>query len=394
VTQPTGPLTGLRVIDITTVVLGPMCTQVLGDMGADVIKVETKEGDSTRYIGPARSPGMGSYFANLNRNKRGIVLNLKQPASKAALLKLVETADVFVHNMRIGAAKRLGLDYDSMRAVNPRLVYASASGFRKGSSQQDAPAYDDLIQGVSGLAALNAGPDGAPRYVPMVMIDKLTGQTLASMIGMALFHRERTGQGQEIHLPMMETILSFTLVEHMWAATLGEPEKGLGYPRMLTPHRRPYATKDGFISMLAHSDAQWAKLFDAIGRPELKDDPRFATIRARTANIDAAYGILADGMKLRTTDEWLAEMGPADIPCGRANSLEDLFTDPYLAETGFFEPHQHPTEGSVVVPAMPARFSATPPNLHRPWPALGEHTREVLASTGLTEAEIEAVLAE
>ena len=393
-TQPTGPLTGLRVIDITTVVLGPMCTQVLGDMGADVIKVETKEGDSTRYIGPARSPGMGSYFANLNRNKRGIVLNLKQPASKAALLKLVETADVFVHNMRIGAAKRLGLDYDSMRAVNPRLVYASASGFRKGSSQQDAPAYDDLIQGVSGLAALNAGPDGAPRYVPMVMIDKLTGQTLASMIGMALFHRERTGQGQEIHLPMMETILSFTLVEHMWAATLGEPEKGLGYPRMLTPHRRPYATKDGFISMLAHSDAQWAKLFDAIGRPELKDDPRFATIRARTANIDAAYGILADGMKLRTTDEWLAEMGPADIPCGRANSLEDLFTDPYLAETGFFEPHQHPTEGSVVVPAMPAGFSATPPNLHRPWPALGEHTREVLASTGLTEAEIEAVLAE
>ena len=281
-TQPTGPLTGIRVIDITTVVLGPFCSQTLGDMGADVIKVETIQGDSTREIGPSRTPGMGSYFANLNRNKRSLAVDLKKPAAREAILRLVETADVFVHNMRIGAAQRLGLDYATLSARNPKLIYACASGFRKGSSMQEFPAYDDLIQGVSGTASLNAGPDGEPRYFPTVMVDKLTGATLASMIGMALFHRERTGQGQEIHLPMMETILSFMLVEHLWHGTLGEPEKGLGYPRMLTPHRRPYRTKDGYISVIAHSNAQWGKLFEAMGVRELIDDPRFNSVPART----------------------------------------------------------------------------------------------------------------
>ncbi len=389
--QPTGPLKGIRVIDVTTVVLGPFCSQTLGDMGADVIKVETPDGDSTRLIGPSRTAGMGSYFANLNRNKRSLSLDLKQLAAKAALLKLIATADVFVHNMRTGAALRLGLDYASLSAVNPRLVYAAASGFRKGSSLQEAPAYDDLIQGVSGVAALNAGPDGAPRYFPSVLVDKLTGTYLASMIGMALFHRERSGQGQEIHLPMMETILSFLLVEHLSHGTLNEPEKGLGYARMLTPNRRPYATKDGYISVIAHSDAQWKKLFDSMGKPHLWNDPRFNSVPARSANIDAAYATLTEGMRQRTTAEWVAELRQADIPCGKANSLEDLVTDPYLAETNFFERHIHPTEGTVVIPAIPARFSETPPNVHRPWPTHGEHTREVLLEAGCSEAEIAAV---
>lgn len=392
-TTATGPLAGIRVIDVTTVVLGPMCSQILGDMGADVIKVETPQGDSTRLIGPSRTPGMGSYFANLNRNKRSLVLDLKQAAAREALLRLVDTADVFVHNMRIGAAKRLGLDFATLSARNPKLIHASASGFRKDSSMQDFPAYDDLIQGVSGVASLNAGPDGAPRYFPTVMVDKLTGTTLASMIGMALFHRERTGEGQEIHLPMMETILSFTLVEHLWHGTMGEPEKGLGYPRMLTPHRRPYQTKDGFISVIAHSDQQWAKLFEAMGVPDLINDPRFSSVTARTANIDAVYATLTDGMKQRTTDEWLSELRPADIPCGKANSLDDLFDDPYLRETGYFEAYEHPAEGSMVIPAIAARLSKTPANVHRPWPALGEHTREVLLEAGLSEVEIAAVMA-
>jgi crotonobetainyl-CoA:carnitine CoA-transferase CaiB-like acyl-CoA transferase len=391
VTQPTGPLRGIRVIDITTVVLGPYCSQTLGDMGADVIKVETTEGDSTRLIGPSRTPGMGSYFANLNRNKRSIALDLKKPAARDAVLRLVETADIFVHNMRLGAANRLGLDYATLSARNARLIYAAASGFRKGSSMQEFPAYDDLIQGVSGIASLNAGPDGAPRYFPTVVVDKLTGAMLASMIGMALFHRERTGQGQEIHLPMMETILSFALVEHLSFGTLGEPEKGLGYARMLTPHRRPYATKDGYISVIAHSNAQWGKLFEAMGVPHLTEDPRFNSVPARSANIDAVYATLTEGMKQRTTDEWLAELRPADIPCGKANSLDDLFTDPYLAETGYFERHQHPIEGDVVIPAIPARFSRTPANVHRPWPTLGQHTDEVLAEAGYSAAEIEAI---
>lgn len=392
--SPTGPLSGIRVIDVTTVVLGPFCTQTLGDMGADVIKVEAPQGDSTRFIGPSRGAGMGSYFANLNRNKRSLVLDLKKPAARDALLRLAGTADVFVHNMRIGAAQRLGLDYASLSAGNPRLVYACASGFRQGSSMQEFPAYDDLIQGVSGTAALNAGPDGAPRYFPSVLVDKLTGATLASMIGMALFHRERTGQGQEVHLPMMETILSFMLVEHLWAGTLGEPEKGLGYPRMLTPHRRPYRTRDGYISVIAHSDAQWAKLFEAMGVPELKDDPRFNSVQARSANIDAVYATLTEGMQRRTTDEWLAELRPADIPCGRVAGLQDLPADPYLIETNYFEAHDHPTEGRVVIPAIPARFSATPPNVHRMWPALGQHSREILAEAGYTRGEIARILTE
>jgi crotonobetainyl-CoA:carnitine CoA-transferase CaiB-like acyl-CoA transferase len=391
-TQPTGPLAGIRVIDITTVVLGPFCSQTLGDMGADVIKVETTQGDSTRLLGPSRTPGMGSYFANLNRNKRSLAIDLKKPSAREAILRLVETADVFVHNMRIGAAQRLGLDYPALSARNPRLIYACASGFRKGSSMQEYPAYDDLIQGVSGAASLNAGSDGVPRYFPTVMVDKLTGATLASMIGMALFHRERTGQGQEIHLPMMETILSFTLVEHLWHGTLGEPEKGLGYPRMLTPHRRPYPTKDGYISVIAHSDAQWRKLFAAMGVPELIGDPRFNSVPARSRNIDAAYATLTEGMQRRTTEEWLAELRPADIPCGKANSLDDLFTDPYLVETGYFGAYDHPVEGHVVIPAIPAWFSRTPANVHRPWPTLGEHSREILVEAGYSEADIDSIL--
>lgn len=390
--KATGPLSGIRVIDVTTVVLGPFASQTLGDMGADVIKIETTQGDSTRVIGPSRTPGMGSYFANLNRNKRSLAIDLKQPAAKQALLRLVETADVFIHNMRIGAAQRLGLDYPKLSACNPKLIYACASGFRKGSSMQEFPAYDDLIQGVSGIASLNAGPDGAPRYFPTVVVDKLTGATLASMIGMALFHRERTGEGQEIHLPMMETILSFTLVEHLWHGTLGEPEKGLGYPRMLTPHRRPYQTKDGFISVIAHSDAQWGKLFEAMGVPQLIDDPRFNSVPARSANIDTVYATLTEGMKQRATAEWVALLRPADIPCGKANRLDELFEDDYLTETGYFEPYDHPIEGRVVIPAIPARFSKSPPNVHRPWPKLGEHTREILAEAGYSEAEIEVIV--
>jgi crotonobetainyl-CoA:carnitine CoA-transferase CaiB-like acyl-CoA transferase len=385
-----GPLTGIRVIDLTTVVLGPFATQTLGDLGADVIKVEAPEGDNCRWIGPCRNHGMGSYFAMLNRNKRGIVLDLKRPAARDALLHLVDGADVFVHNMRSGAAERLGFGYAALSARNPRLVYASASGFRKGSSKQEHPAFDDLIQGMSGMAMLNAGADGAPRYVPSVIVDKLTGQMLASMIGMALFHRERSGEGQEVHVPMLETMLSFLLVEHMWGAVF-DRELGLGYPRMLTPHRRPYATKDGYISVIAVSDAHWSRLFAAMGRASLIQDPRFATIAARSDNVDALYAVLTDGMRERGTAEWLATLRELDIPCGAANTLDDLLDDEYLRETHFFQPAHHPLDGNVTITAIPARFSASPASVRRLWPALGEHTEAVLREAGYDDGAIAAI---
>jgi crotonobetainyl-CoA:carnitine CoA-transferase CaiB-like acyl-CoA transferase len=386
-----GPLAGIRVIDLTTVVLGPYATQILGDMGADVIKVESPDGDNCRWIGPSRNKGMGSYFAMLNRNKLSVVLDLKRASAREALLRLIDGADVFVHNMRLGAAGRLGVGYPSLAARNPRLVYACASGFRKGSSKQEHPAFDDMIQGMSGMAALNAGPDGAPRYVPSVIVDKLTGQMLASAIGMALFHRERTGQGQEVHVPMLETMLSFLLVEHLWGAVLNQPELGLGYPRMLTPHRRPYATKDGYISVIAVSDAHWTRLFEAIGRASLIEDPRFATIAARSDHVDALYSVLTEGMRERSTAEWLKTLGALDIPCGPVNTLADLLDDEYLHETEFFQRARHPLDGDVTITAIPARFSASPPSVRRLWPALGEHTEEVLREIGCDQREIAAI---
>jgi crotonobetainyl-CoA:carnitine CoA-transferase CaiB-like acyl-CoA transferase len=391
-TAESGPLTGIRIIDLTTVVLGPYATQMLGDLGADVIKVEAPEGDNCRWIGPSRNKGMGSYFAMLNRNKRSVVLDLKRPVARDALLHMVDSADVFVHNMRLGAAERLGLGYAALSARNPKLVYACASGFRKGSSKQEHPAFDDLIQGISGLAALNAATDGAPRYVPSVIVDKLTGQMLASMVGMALFHRERTGQGQEVHVPMLETTLGFLLVEHMWGMVLNQPELGMGYPRMLTPHRRPYATQDGYISVIAVSDAHWCRLFEAMGRTALIDDPRFATIAARSDNVDALYGVLTEGMRGRTTAEWLEILAALDIPCGPANTLPDLLDDAYLKETAFFQSMRHPLDGDVTITAFPARFSASPPSVRRLWPALGEHTEEVLREIGCSDEDIREIV--
>ena len=390
-TMKKGPLDGVRVIDLTTVVLGPFATQVLGDMGADVIKIEIPTGDTTRQIGPSRTPGMGAYFANLNRNKRSVVLDLKRPAAMAALWRMIETADVFVHNMRMSAAERLGLTYEAMAARNPRIIHACATGFRADSSKQESPAYDDLIQGLSGMAALNAGPDGAPRYFPTVAADKITGHMLASMIGMALFHRERTGEGQAVHVPMMETMLNFILVEHLWGGTLNEPDKGMGYPRMLTPHRRPFATKDGFLCVIAVTDAQWRKTFAILGEPELASDPRFVSTYARGLNNDAIYGELARLLLARTTAEWSERLTAADVPNGPANSLPALLDEAYLNETGFFAATEHPVEGQVLVTAIPARFSASQPQMTRLWPTLGQHTQEVLGEIGFSDVEISEI---
>jgi crotonobetainyl-CoA:carnitine CoA-transferase CaiB-like acyl-CoA transferase len=389
-----GPLAGIRVVDLTTAVLGPVATQILGDMGADVIKVEPPEGDPIRPLGPSRHPGMGAYFLNINRNKRSVALDLKRPAAPQALLKLAETADAFVHNMRLGAAARLGVDYPALKARNRRIVYAAATGFRKDGIHRDRPSFDDVIQGESGLAALNGGVGGEPRYVPMAVCDKICGYVLASAIGMALFHRERTGEGQEVHVPMLETMVGFNLVDHLWHGVLAEPEKGLGYPRMLTPHRRPFPTKDGHICILATTDAQSRHLFEAIDCPELADDERFATLARRTDNIGALYEIVIDRMRLRTTAEWRGRLDAFDVPNGVVTDLKGLLADPYLGETGFFERVEHPSEGKMLTMAIPVMFSGSPGDSFRlPPPRLGEHTRAVLAELGYSDVEIDGITA-
>jgi crotonobetainyl-CoA:carnitine CoA-transferase CaiB-like acyl-CoA transferase len=390
-----GPLAGIRVVDLTSAVLGPVATQILGDMGADVIKVEPPEGDPIRPLGPSRHPGMGAYFLNINRNKRSIALDLKRPAMREALLKLVATADVFVHNMRLGAAERLGIDYPALAVRNPRIVYAAATGFRKDGVYRERPSFDDVIQGESGLAALNGGVGGEPRYVPMAVCDKICGHALASAIGMALFHRERTGEGQEIHVPMLETMVAFNLVDHLWHGVLAEPEKGLGYPRMLTPHRRPFPTKDGHICILATTDLQSRHLFEAIDCPELADDERFSTLARRTENIGELYEIVIKSMRRRTTAEWRERLDAFDVPNGVVTDLEGLLADSYLAETGFFEQVEHPSEGGMLTTAVPTAFSGTPGESFRlPPPRLGEHTRVVLGELGYSAREIDEITTE
>jgi crotonobetainyl-CoA:carnitine CoA-transferase CaiB-like acyl-CoA transferase len=386
-----GPLAGVRVVDLTAVVLGPVATQILGDLGAEVIKVEPPEGDVMRALGPAKHSGMAAYFLNINRNKKSVVLDLKRPAAREALLRLAATADVLVHNMRPDAARRLGIAYDAVAAANPRLIYASASGWRADSPHAGRGAFDDIIQGESGFAALNKDSDGAPRYAPMVIADKLTGYVLASMIGMALYARERTGRGQEIHVPMVDTMAAFNLVDHLWHGVFGEPEKGLGYPRMLTPHRRPYATTDGHICLLATSDRQWRSLFGVLGSPELADDPRFATIAERTANIDELYTWLAERMKARSTAEWRVALDAADVPNGAVNDLMGVVRDPYLNEAGFFQEIDHPTEGRLTTMPYPVSFSDTKPDQNLPPARLGEHTEVVLGELGYGAEEIAAI---
>jgi crotonobetainyl-CoA:carnitine CoA-transferase CaiB-like acyl-CoA transferase len=385
-----GPLTGVRVIDLTINVLGPVATQLLGDMGAEVIKVETPAGDPMRLIGPSKTGMLGPFFQTANRNKKSVILDLKRPEPSAALKRLVETADVFVHNMRTAAAGRLGIDYYSLKAINPKLVYASATGYRKGGSKDGRPAYDDVIQGESGMVGLIERTNGEARFVPMPISDKFCGHALASAIGMALFRRERTGQGQEVHVPMLETMLSFNLTTHLWRGTQGD-KAGLGYPRALSPYRIPYKTQDGMVCVLAHTDDQWHRLLRAVDRADLIDDPQFTYLAQRAENIATLQSHLADALALLSTKEAFRRLDEADLPNGPVAELEDMMDDPYLVETGFFPTIEDPHEGTLHTTAIPVAFSETPGTLRNMAPALGANTAEILGGAGLSQAEIASV---
>lgn len=385
---PKGPLQGVRVVDLTTVMLGPFCTQILGEMGAEVIKIETPDGDVNRWTGESRSPGMSTGQLIKGRNKRSIVLDLKIVEAREAFEKLIKTADVFVHNIRPKAASRLAIDYETIAELNPSIIYASATGFGEAGPFADKPAYDDLIQGASGIASLYGKVTGTPRYIPSVMADKTTGLFLSNYISMALFHKERTGEGQKLHVPMYETFTAFVISEHMQGQTFVPATGPAGYTRMLTVHRKPYETMDGFICVVPYTQKHWMNFLTLVGEQNLIEDPRFSSQTERTKNIDALYEIVSDSMKTRTTSDWLITLTDADIPAGPMNSPEDLFDCPHLDAVGMFPEIEHPTEGRIKHIKVPVTFSKTPGGLYRHSEKLGESTHAVLSELGFSKAEI------
>jgi len=390
-----GPLAGVRVLDLTSVVLGPYATQILGDLGADIVKIEAPGGDVLRHVGPMRNPGMGHLFLHMNRNKRSVVLDLKQPAARGALLRLAQTADVLVHNIRQQAMERLGLGHGALAAANPRIVYAAAVGFGSGGRYAGKPAYDDLIQGLSGLASVMAEADGGePRYVPVTMADRTVGLYVANAISAALFRRERTGQGQFVEIPMFELFTQFVMNDHLGGLTFDPPLGEPYYARLLAPHRRPYATADGHLCVLIYTDRQWASFFRIIGaQDKLRRDPIFATHSARAANIAAVYAYVADVLRTRGSAEWTELFEAADIPVMPLHSVTSLLDDPHLADAGFFQMQEHPSEGRLRVMGVPGGWSGCEPAVRRPAPRLGEHTAELLREAGLSDGEIAAAMA-
>lgn len=392
-----GALAGIRVLDLTSVVLGPFATQTLGDMGADVIKVESPDGDIMRYAEPMRSAGMGAVFLNINRNKRSVCLNLKKPQARAALDKLIATADVFIHSMRPQAIERLGLGYDAVRAITPSIIYCATVGFSARGPYATRPAYDDIIQGMSGLADLSAQRSGGePEFAPSIICDKICGLTAYGAVTTALFHRERTGDGQAIEVPMFETMTAFTLAEHLTGHAFVPPKANLGYPRCLATERRPYQTADGYMAVLPYSDRHWQAFFKTAGRPEMAHDPRMSNATERSRHISELYGLVAEIMREKTTAEWADLLSAADIPSVPIKALADLETDPHLTALNFFVDYMHPSEGQLRTTAVPVSYTESPGSpVRRPPPRLGEHTHEildeVLANTGLHAADIDAL---
>lgn len=385
-------LSGIRILDLTTVVLGPFATQMLGDMGADVIKVETPDGDIMRHAGPMRSKGMGPIYLTINRNKRAVTLDLAKPEAKIILRKLIETTDVLIHNIRAAGMKRLGFDYESVNEIKPEIVYVHATGFASGGEYDGRPAYDDLIQASSGLAMMLPRQDGsnAPRYIPGLVADKTTALYAANAVLAGLLHRERTGKGQFIEVPMMECMVAFNMAENLFGHAFVPPMGKTAYSRSVSPNRKPYATRDGYIAVMPYSDENWRRFFRLGKRPELADDERYKTYAARTQNIDDLYKISEEICALRTTDDWMEVLSEAGVPCMRVHTLESVLEDPQISGRKFAEVRKHPTEGDYLAIHPPMIFSDAPCEIYREPPRQGQHTIEVLREVGVSDAEIEA----
>ena len=376
-----GPLAGVRVVDLTAMVMGPYCTQIMADMGADVIKVEPPEGDNTRYISVGPIPGMSGVFVNVNRGKRSVVLDLRSEAGKTTLRGLIQRADVFVHSMRAKAIAKLGFGYEEVAALNPSIIYTNCYGYSRRGPDRDLTAYDDTIQAECGLPAVQQMLTGEVSYVGTIMADKVAGMTALYATMMALFHRERTGKGQEVEVGMFETMASFMLVEHANGALFDPPLGPAIYPRAVAPNRRPYRTKDGHIAALIYNDKQWSAFVGAV-RPPWASDPLYATLELRARRIDTVYALIAGTLAERTTQEWLELFRSLDIPAAPLRTPAELFDNPHLKAVGLFETVDTP-QGPVRFPGVPTWFSRTPGRVAGAAPELGAHTQEVLEELGL-----------
>ena len=390
-----GPLEGVRVIDLTTVVVGPICTRTLADYGAEVIKVEAPGGDLLRTMAEgSRNVGMSGKFINFNRNKRSIGLDIKKPDGLAALLRLIERADVFVSNVRPEGLARAGLDHASLSKKNQRLIHCSILAFGRSGRYFNRPAYDPVIQSLSGVAGTIARATGEPRFVPMVMSDHTSGLIAAQAIGFALYRREKTGKGEAIDVPMLENMASFVASEHLGAATFDPPVGPTGDGRLLSPNYRPVPTKDGYVTVRPNTNAQAFAFFDAIGRPELKSDPRFNSAASRTKNAKDYFEVQATSLGGRTTDEWVELFDKLDVPAARYNTIDDLMTDPHLKDVGFFREEDHPSQGKIRRTKLANVFSGGARENEGHAPLFGEQTREILAEAGYGKAEIDKMLAD
>ena len=382
-----GPLAGVRILDLTTVVMGPFATQILAELGADVIKIESHEGDNMRHVGPMKSPGMGHLYLHLNRGKRDLVLDLKQPEGREAVLRLAAGADVLIYNVRPSAMARLGLSYEDIRTANPGIVYVGAYGYSQRGPYAGKAAYDDLIQGATGLPWL-ASRNGQtrPQYAPVNVADRITGLHVVYAVSAALFHRERTGEGQSVEVPMFESVAQFVLGDHLAGMSYLPPLGGTGYARL--QERRIYQTQDGWLCVLVYNDKQWRHFLTAVNRTDLLSDERFATHGKRAQHIGEIYGFLEDLIRTRTTAQWVELLEANDIPVAPMHTVADLLDDPHLHQSGFFEREQHPTEGEVYAPRTPTGWSTSAPGARLPTPANGQHSAEILREAGYSDAEI------
>lgn len=388
--DPTGPLAGIRVVDLTGVLFGPLATRILGDWGADVVKVESLSGDLWRNIGAARHPGMSGPFMAVNRNKRSVAVDLKHPDGKTVLERLIRSADVVVSNIRPEGMARLGFDAERCRSLNPDIIHVTATGFGQDGPWRARPAFDEIVQAASGFASA-LGSTEEPALVPSLLADKICGLELAGAIAAALVHRERTGEGQSVEVPMLETVAAFNSIEMLGGHAFEPPIGPTGYHRLRS--RRPARTADGWLAMLPYTGAHWAALFEAIGHPEWVDEISVHDPVERGRRLGELYDRIHEITPTRTTAEWIELLLRLDIPVAEFAEVDRIADQEHLEQVGLFRTMEHPTEGAIVQARPATRFSASPPSIRRMPPGLGEHTREVLAEAGFIGDEIDRLLA-